>query len=159
MTHKIEGFFDACVASKPGLTGEQGVVLPATNVANLMLRDDVIAAVAEGKFHIWSVTTIDEGIELLTGIPAGERGADGQYPEDTVNGKVDRKLFLLADRLNKFGQKQENGRQSAHGHGEPEGSPEEPPLPGDQPEPSGPEPDLPGDRPESPEERPEPPGN
>ena len=146
MTHKIEGFFDACKAAKGGLTGEQGVVLPASNVANLMLRDDVVQAVAEGKFHIWPVTTIDEGIEILTGVPAGERDEDGQYPEDSVNGRVDRKLFELAERLQRFGQNGWNGKEKTPRPGEPETSPE-PPLPGDQPEP-GPEPTLPGDRPE-----------
>ena len=77
MTYKIEGFFDMCQAAKAGLTGEQGVILPASNVSNLMLRDDVVEAVAEGKFHIWPVRTIDEGIEILTGVPAGERGEEG----------------------------------------------------------------------------------
>lgn len=148
VTHKVEGFFDVCVASKAGLTGEQGVILPHTNVGNLMLRDDLIAAVAEGKFHIWPVSTVDEGVELLTGVPAGERGQDGQYPPETVNGRVDRKLFELADRLNKFGQKNGNGKPAAHAHGEAEPTEGEPPLPGDQPEPSGPEPELPGERPE-----------
>jgi lon-related putative ATP-dependent protease len=155
VTHKIEGFFDACVASKAGLTGEQGVIIPQTNVGNLMLRDDLIAAVEAGKFHIWPVSTVDEGIELLTGVPAGERGEDGRYPAESVNGRVDRKLFELADRLNKFGQKNGNGRQGSHPHGEAEPAEGEPPLPGDQPEPSGPEPDLPGERPEPPQEDPE----
>jgi lon-related putative ATP-dependent protease len=152
VTHKIEGFFDACVASKAGLTGEQGVILPRTNVGNLMLRDDVVAAVAEGKFHVWPVTTVDEGIELLTGVAAGERGQDGQYPPDSVNGRVDRKLFELADRLSKFGQKNGNDKQRGHAHGEAEPAKGEPPLPGDQPEPTGPEPELPGERPEPAEE-------
>jgi lon-related putative ATP-dependent protease len=152
VTHKVEGFFDACVASKAGLTGEQGVIVPQTNVGNLMLRDDVIAAVEAARFHIWPVTTVDEGIELLTGVAAGERGEDGQYPPDTVNGRVDRKLFELADRLNKFGQKNGNGKPGGHTHGEAEPAEGAPPLPGDQPEPSGPEPELPGERPEPAEE-------
>lgn len=152
VTHKIEGFFDACVASKAGLTGQQGVIIPQTNVGNLMLRDDVLTAVASGKFHIWPVTTVDEGIELLTGTPAGERGEDGRYPADTVNGRVDRKLFELADRLNKFGQKNGNDKPRGHAHGEVEPAEGEPPLPGDQPEPSGPEPELPGERPAPAEE-------
>jgi lon-related putative ATP-dependent protease len=152
VTHKIEGFFDACAASKAGLTGEQGVIIPHTNTGNLMLRDDLISAVETGKFHVWTVTTVDEGIELLTGVPAGERGEDGQYPPETVNGRVDRKLFELADRLNKFGEKNGNGKPGAHPHGEAEPAEGEPPLPGDQPEPSGPEPELPGERPEPAEE-------
>ena len=69
VTHKIEGFFDVCKAAAAGLTGEQGVMMPASNVANLMLRADVVDAVAQGKFHIWPVATVDEGISLLTGVP------------------------------------------------------------------------------------------
>jgi len=88
-----------------GLTGDQGVILPATNVSTLMLRDDVVEAVAQGKFHLWPVRTIDEGIELLTGVQAGERGPDGAYPSDTVNGRVDRRLRELAERMQAFGQK------------------------------------------------------
>jgi predicted ATP-dependent protease len=146
VTYKVEGFFDTCKAANGGLTGEQGVVLPALNVANLMLRDDVVQAVAEGKFHLWPVTTVDEGIELLTGVPAGERGEDGEYPEDSVNGRVDRKLYELAERLQRFGQPP-NGREKTERQGEPEPK-VEPPLPGDQPEPEPPGPELPGDRPE-----------
>jgi len=139
VTHKIEGFYDACVASAAGLTGDQGVIIPASNVANLMLRTDIVDAVAEGRFHIWPVKTVDEGISLLTGVPAGERDADGQYPPDSVNGRVDRKLFDLADRLSKFGQNgKENGRRKARKDEEDE--PESPPAP--------PEPELPGEEPE-----------
>lgn len=104
VTHKVEGFFDTCTAAAGGLTGDQGVIIPASNAANLMLRDDVVEAVDAGRFHVWTVRTVDEGIELLTGVPAGERGADGAYPPDSVNGRVDRKLYDLADKLNKFGQ-------------------------------------------------------
>ena len=147
VTYKVEGFFDTCKSAKGGLTGEQGVVLPASNVANLMLRDEVVQAVADGRFHIWPVRTVDEGIEILTGVPAGVRGEDGRYPEDSVNGRVDRKLFELAQRLQRFGQNGQNGRDKTHRQGEPETSPE-PPLPGDQREPTSPEPELPGDRPE-----------
>jgi predicted ATP-dependent protease len=87
---KIEGFFDICAAR--GLTGEQGVLIPATNVEHLMLRRDVREAVREGQFHIYPVTTIDEGIELLTGVPAGERDASGVFPEESVNGRVEKRL-------------------------------------------------------------------
>lgn len=146
VTYKVEGFFDTCKSAKGGLTGEQGVILPASNVGNLMLRDDVVQAVAEGKFHIWPVRTVDEGIEILTGVPAGKRGEDGQYPEDSVNGRVDRKLFDLAEQLQRFGQSG-NGRDKNRRHGEPE-TQDEPTLPGDQPEPTPPEPDLPGDQPQ-----------
>ena len=104
-TTKIEGFFDVCRAMPAGLTGDQGVILPATNVSTLMLRDDVVEAVAQGKFHLWPVRTIDEGIELLTGVQAGERGPDGAYPPDTVNGRVDRRLRELAEQMQAFGKK------------------------------------------------------
>jgi predicted ATP-dependent protease len=87
---KIEGFFDICAAR--GLTGEQGVLIPATNVEHLMLRRDVREAVREGQFHIYPVTTIDEGIELLTGVPAGERDASGVFPEESGNGRVEKRL-------------------------------------------------------------------
>ena len=136
VTHKIEGFYDACVASAAGLTGDQGVIIPASNVANLMLRTDVVDAVAEGKFHIWPVTIVDDGISLLTGVSAGERDADGRYPPDSVNGRVDRKLFDLADRLNKFGQAGKENDRNKGRKGE-EDQPEEKPAP--------PEPELPGE--------------
>jgi len=94
VNEKIEGFFDVCRAK--GLTGTQGVMIPAQNVQNLMLRQDVVAAVAEGKFRILSVKTIDEGIEVLTGIPAGTRREDGTFEEGTVHFLVDRELARLA---------------------------------------------------------------
>lgn len=97
VNHKIEGFFDVCRAK--GLTGEQGVMIPDQNIRNLMLREDVLKAVEEGKFRIYAVKTIDQGIEVLTGVPAGERQADGTYPEGTVNHKVDKKLMEYAQRL------------------------------------------------------------
>ncbi|MGQ9902844.1 MAG: Lon protease family protein [Anaerolineae bacterium] len=92
---KIEGFFDVCKAR--GLTGDQGVLIPASNVRDLMLREDVVEAVAKGQFHIWSAETIDEGIELLTGVPAGERMENGRFPEGTVNARVEQRLRELAD--------------------------------------------------------------
>ena len=97
---KIEGFFDVCKAR--GLTGEQGVLIPASNVRNLMLREDVIDVVREGKFHIYSVRTIDEGIALLTGVPAGEPQPDGSYPEGTVNFLVQKRLRELAEQARSF---------------------------------------------------------
>jgi predicted ATP-dependent protease len=78
------------------LTGQQGVLIPAANVKNLMLRQDVVDAVSRGEFHIYPVETIDEGIELLTGIEAGERGEDGGYPYGTVNHRVQRRLKEMA---------------------------------------------------------------
>jgi lon-related putative ATP-dependent protease len=94
VNEKIEGFFDLCKAR--GLTGEQGVLIPAANVKNLMLRQEVVDAVSRGEFHIYPVETIDEGIELLTGIEAGERTEDGDYPYDTINHRVQRRLKEMA---------------------------------------------------------------
>lgn len=96
VNEKIEGFFDLCKAR--GLTAEQGVLIPAANVKNLMLRQDVVDAASLGQFHIYPVETIDEGIELLTGVEAGERGDDGDYPYDTVNHRVQRRLKEMARR-------------------------------------------------------------
>jgi lon-related putative ATP-dependent protease len=100
VNEKIEGFFDICKGN--GLTGEQGVLIPAANVRHLMLRHDVVAAAREGRFHIYAVSTIDEGIELLTGMPAGARGADGTFPADTINDRVERRLSAFADAARAF---------------------------------------------------------
>jgi lon-related putative ATP-dependent protease len=98
---KIEGYFEICKAA--GLTGEQGVVLPASNVANLMLKEEVVDAIRQGKFHLWPVHTIDEGIEVLTGVKAGERQADGSFEPETVNARVDQRLRMMAEHLQRFG--------------------------------------------------------
>ena len=90
VNEKIEGFFDVC--RHRGLTGEQGVIIPRTNVVNLMLREDVIAAVREGKFHIYAIDTVDDGIEILTGLKAGKPNAKGEYPKGTVNYLVKQSL-------------------------------------------------------------------
>ncbi len=87
---KIEGFFDVC--NHRGLTGDQGVIIPRTNVSSLMLREDVLQAVDEGKFHIWAVDTVDDGIEILTGIPAGKPNKHGEFPKGTVNYEVSKGL-------------------------------------------------------------------
>ncbi|MBX3060081.1 MAG: AAA family ATPase [Anaerolineae bacterium] len=105
VNEKIEGFFRLC--QKRGLTGSQGVVIPASNGDHLMLHEDVVTAVAEGKFHIWPITTIDQGIELLTGVPAGERNGDGSYPAGTVHHAVQTRLRQLAEELSKFGDSDE----------------------------------------------------
>lgn len=94
-TEKIEGFFDVCRIR--GLTGTQGVMLPRTNVPNLMLRPDVLQAIAAGQFHLWAVDRIEEGIEVLTGVPAGgTRGSDGRYPEGSIFRRVEDRLELFA---------------------------------------------------------------
>ena len=97
---KIEGFFDVCKAK--GFTGTQGVVIPASNIKHLMLRDEVVDAVQKGKFHIYAVATIDEGIALLTGKEAGEKMEDGFYPEGTVNWAVQQKIWELAAKVRAF---------------------------------------------------------
>ena len=94
VNQKIEGFFDICSAR--GLDGTQGVVVPAGNVKNLMLRPDVIAAAEAGRFHVHAARTVDEAIELLTGIPAGELLPSGQYPEGTINRRVANRLAEFA---------------------------------------------------------------
>ena len=97
VNEKIEGFFDIC--RRRGLTGEQGVVIPRSNVQHLMLRRDVVEAVERGEFHIYPVRTVDEGMELLTGLPAGEPDEEGRFPEDTVNGMVERRLAELGEKM------------------------------------------------------------
>jgi lon-related putative ATP-dependent protease len=100
VNHKIEGFFDVCKAK--GLTGEQGVMIPHQNIRNLMLREDVLKAAQDGRFHIYSVKTIDEGIEVLTGMPAGKRQEDGAYPAGTVNYLVNKRLEEYAEKLKRY---------------------------------------------------------
>ena len=102
VNQKIEGFFDCC--KRAGLNGKQGVMIPESNVKDLMLRKDVIEAVKKGKFHIYAIKTIDEGIEILTGKKAGEKRSDGTYPKGTINYLVDQKLRELAEGLKKFGE-------------------------------------------------------
>jgi len=100
VNQKIEGFYDVCRIK--GFTGRQGVLIPAENVEDLMLRDDVIAAVADNRFHIYPVSTIEQGIEILTGVPAGKRDSSGKFEPGTVFGKVDDRLRLMADTMQKF---------------------------------------------------------
>ena len=101
VNEKIEGFFDIC--RQRGLTGRQGVLIPAVNRKHLMLRHDVVAAVAEGQFQIYPIETIDEGIALLTGRPAGTRGPDGDFPDDSINGLVEARLIAFAEARRRFG--------------------------------------------------------
>ncbi len=129
VNEKIEGFFDVCAAA--GLTGDQGVLVPASNVRHLMLREDVVAAAGRGAFHVWPVSTVDEAVELLTGVPAGERGADRSFPEGSVNRRVDDRLAAFAERARSFGRNASaaNGTKSAEGAKPPEPAPPEPPSP------------------------------
>jgi predicted ATP-dependent protease len=97
VNEKIEGFFAVC--RNRGLTGDQGVIIPQINVKNLMLKKEVIDAVKEGKFHVYAVKTVNEALEIMTGIPAGERRTEWTYPEGTVNFLVDKRLKEMSKKL------------------------------------------------------------
>ncbi|MEJ2690221.1 MAG: AAA family ATPase, partial [Deltaproteobacteria bacterium] len=101
VNEKIEGFFDIC-RQKGKLTGNQGVIIPESNIKDLMLRKDVVETVEQGKFGVWAVRTIDEGLEILTGKKAGARNAKGIFPKGTINALVDARLLELAEGLIKF---------------------------------------------------------
>jgi len=138
---KIEGFFDVCRAS--GLTGDQGVLIPASNVKHLMLRADVVEAAEKGLFHVWPIGTVDEAVELLTGVPAGERDADGRYPEGSVNRRVDDRLASFAEKARSFGKGASataNEAKAAEAPKPPEPKPPEPPPPPPADPPKDPEP-------------------
>jgi predicted ATP-dependent protease len=109
VNQKIEGFFDVCRAK--GLTGKQGVMIPHLNIDDLMLRKDVVEAVKQGKFHVYPVKTIDQGIEILTGVEAGERLEDGRFKEGTVNALVDKKLRELGTKIKEFEGGGEEGKE------------------------------------------------
>ena len=100
VNEKIEGFFDICKSR--GLNGEQGVLIPIANAKNLMLRADVVDAARDGRFHVYPIATIDQGIECLTGVPAGERDAEGRFPEGTINHAVEARLRGFAETLHAF---------------------------------------------------------
>jgi predicted ATP-dependent protease len=110
VNQKIQGFYDLCKAK--GLTGDQGVMIPVQNVKNLMLRKDVVDAVAAGRFHIYAVSSIDEGIEILTGVPAGERTGDHAYRKGTINYLVENRLKAFAEGLKKFGAGEESSQSA-----------------------------------------------
>ncbi len=100
VNEKIEGFFDTCRIE--GLTGTQGVMIPAANVEDLMLREDVLEAVKSGKFHIWPIGRVEQGVELLTGIRAGQRNGDGGFEKGTVFALVDQRLREMANTMKEF---------------------------------------------------------
>jgi predicted ATP-dependent protease len=110
VNEKIEGFFRIC--SERGLTGDQGVIIPSTNVPHLMLREDVIEAVGEGLFHVYPVDHIDRGLEILTGIEAGEADADGSFPEGTLNRRIADRLAELTEHRIAFAR-----RERGYDHG------------------------------------------
>ena len=101
VSEKIEGFYEIC--KKTGLTGTQGVIIPRLNLPNVMLGKEVQEAVRDGIFHVYAISTVAEGIEILTGIPAGVRGAKGAFPPDTVNGMVEKRLHEMALLVKDFG--------------------------------------------------------
>ena len=111
VNEKIEGFFDLC--EQRGLSGQQGVLIPAANVRNLMLREDVVDAVRERKFFIYPVTHVDEGIEILTGIPAGKQLEDGGYPEETINGLAVARLKAMAESQKKYSETKSNNPEES----------------------------------------------
>jgi predicted ATP-dependent protease len=100
VNEKIEGFFEVCRTK--GFTGQQGVIIPESNVQNLMLKEEILDAVRLGKFHIYSANSIDQGIEILTGVKAGERREDGTFEKETVNYRVDRRLREITEKLREF---------------------------------------------------------
>ncbi len=100
VNEKIEGFFELCKAK--GLTGIQGVLIPERNIQNLMLKEELVNAVKEGKFHIYPARTIDEGVEILTGVKAGKRKADGTFEKNTINFRVDARLKEMSEKLSEY---------------------------------------------------------
>lgn len=111
VNEKIEGFFDLCKAR--GLTGDQGALIPATNVKHLMLHQRVLDAVKDGKFNIYAVESVNHGIEILTGMPAGERGEEGKFPEGTINYLVEARLKDFAQKRLRFGAEAREGREGS----------------------------------------------
>jgi lon-related putative ATP-dependent protease len=100
VNEKVEGFYEVCKAK--GINGKQGVVIPESNVENLILKEELVEDIKGGKFHIWPVKNIDEGIEVLTGVKAGERKPDGAYEEGTINYLVQRQLIEMAERIKEY---------------------------------------------------------
>ena len=100
VNQKIEGFFEVC--RRKGLNGRQGVMIPRANVKNLMLKHEVVDAVRDGQFHVWQVGNVTDGIELLTGLPAGQADVDGNYPVDSVFGRVQHTLHTFLERTRKL---------------------------------------------------------
>jgi lon-related putative ATP-dependent protease len=118
ITRKIEGFFDVCKAR--GLTGDQGVIIPKRNINDLMLRQEVVTAVEKGKFHIYAIENMDEGIEILTGVKAGKRDKKGNYPKNTLNYLVTERLRIMSESIKESEQKTKRrvkkGKRSANRH-------------------------------------------
>lgn len=113
VNEKIEGFYHVCKTK--GFTGDQGVIIPESNVRHLMLKDEVVDAVKKKKFHIWAVSTVDEGIEILTGKKAGKKDKSGKYPRGTVNYLVDKKLKEYSENFTRQERKSASGKKSKKG--------------------------------------------
>jgi lon-related putative ATP-dependent protease len=112
INEKIEGFFDIC--KQQGLTGTQGVIIPASNTPHLILRDDVVDAIEKKQFSLYPINTVDEAISLLTGLPAGERNAEGEFPEDSVNYKVEQRLLEMAKLKHEDHHKDDHDHEDEH---------------------------------------------
>ncbi len=128
VSEKVEGFYDICKAR--GLTGEQGVLIPKNNVTNLLLRHDVLEAIETGQFSIYPISDADEAIEVLTGIPAGEPDAEGDYPPDTISGRVQARLREFAELRRSFGRDDKEGKSDVQSSPR---EPKEPEIPGEPP--------------------------
>ncbi len=110
VNEKVEGWFHTCRLI--GMTGSQGVIIPAANTRHLMLRREVVEAVEQGRFHIYSITHVDEGIELLTGMPAGIRNQDGSYPVGSLNYRIQKRLETLNEGIRRTALPQGNHNRS-----------------------------------------------
>ena len=133
VNYKIEGFFDVC--SRRGLTGSQGVIIPRANVQHLMVRRPILEAVKAGKFHVWAIDHVDEGIEILTGMAAGESNEKGEWPEGSLNHRVDERLLGLGAGLQEWGRGvSETAPEVVGPKVEPAPEPPPPPKPPDRPQ-------------------------
>ena len=112
VNEKLEGFFELCKAR--GLTGRQAVIIPRSNVRNLMLNEELVRAVQAGMFHVYAVESVDQGITILTGVEAGVRAADGQYPPGTVHARVDARLRALVKGIEEFARDRRNEDDKKH---------------------------------------------
>src|SRR5690606_24341991 len=115
VNEKIEGFFDTC--KRRGLTGEHGVLIPKDNVKHLMLREDIVEAVRANLFHVYPISTVDDAISLMTGIPAGVRNARGRFPVGTVNHRVEQRLQEFAAKREEMSQEILRKTRSGKGKG------------------------------------------
>jgi lon-related putative ATP-dependent protease len=113
VTRKVEAFYEIC--KHKGLNGGHGVIIPAKNVRNLMLKQELVDSVKEGRFHIWPISTVEEGVEILTGMGAGVLQPDASYPEGTFFRKVDERLMELAEIVRRFGEKEDEAGKGKTG--------------------------------------------